>query len=398
MAGSTFGKLFSITTWGESHGKGVGVVVDGCPAGLKLADRDVQIDLNKRRPGQSPYCTPRDEADKVNIMSGLFEGYTTGTPISMVINNKDQRSKDYSEIINIYRPGHADYAYDEKYGFRDYRGGGRSSGRETIGRVAAGAIAKKLLEELGVTLCAYAKSIGPININYDHFDKEEIYNNPFRFPDAFIVEETEDYMRQLIKEGNSSGGIIECRVEGLPPGIGQPVFDKLDGLLAHAIMSIGAIKGVEIGAGFEVAKMTGFDNNDFYHDINGKATKLTNHAGGMTGGISDGSTITIRAAVKATPSIHMTQQAVNKDGEVIDLVIGGRHDPVIVPRAVIVVENMIAITLADLILQQASSTVAHLKKIFWYWIVIFNLGLHYSLLPLNTVIIAPIKIKISARL
>lgn len=364
MAGSTFGKMFSITTWGESHGKGVGVVVDGCPAGLKLADRDIQIDLNKRRPGQSPYCTPRDEADKVNIMSGLFEGYTTGTPISMVINNKDQRSKDYSDIINIYRPGHADFAYDEKYGFRDYRGGGRSSGRETIGRVAAGAIAKKLLEQLGVTVTAYAKSIGPIQANLDKFDVDEIYNNPFRFPDASVVEETENYMRQLIKDGNSSGGIIECRVEGLPAGIGEPVFDKLDALLAHAIMSIGAIKGVEIGAGFEAASMTGFENNDFYEMLDGKATKVTNHAGGMTGGISDGSRITVRAAVKGTPSIHMTQQAINKDGQVIDLVIGGRHDPVIVPRAVIVIENMVATTLADLVLQQASSSLDNLKKIF----------------------------------
>lgn len=364
MAGSTFGKMFSITTWGESHGKGVGVVVDGCPAGLKLANRDIQIDLNKRRPGQSPYCTPRDEADKVNIMSGLFEGYTTGTPISMVVNNKDQRSKDYTDITNIYRPGHADYAYDEKYGFRDYRGGGRSSGRETIGRVAAGAIAKKLLEQLGVRLTAYTKSIGHIEINPENFDIEEIYNNPFRFPDASVVAETEDYLRQLIKNGNSAGGIIECIVEGLPPGIGEPVFDKLDGLLAHAIMSIGAIKGVEIGVGFAAAKMTGFENNDFYETVDGKAVKSTNNAGGMTGGISDGSTITIRAAVKATPSIHMTQQAINKQGQVIDLVIGGRHDPVIVPRAVIVLENMVAITLADLVLQQASSTLDNLKKIF----------------------------------
>jgi len=364
MAGSTFGKMFSITTWGESHGKGVGVVVDGCPAGLKLADRDVQIDLNKRRPGQSQYCTPRDEADKVNIISGIFEGYTTGTPISMIINNKDQRSKDYADTINLYRPGHADYAYDEKYGFRDYRGGGRSSGRETIGRVAAGAIAKKLLEQLGITVTAYTKSIGHIEINNDNFDKLEIYNNPFRFPDTSIVEETEVYLRKLIKDGNSAGGIIECIVEGLPPGIGEPVFDKLDGLLAHGIMSIGAIKGVEIGAGFAAAKMTGYENNDFYESLDGKATKVTNHAGGITGGISDGSTITVRAAVKATPSIHMIQQAINKQGEVIDLVIGGRHDPVIVPRAVIVVENMIATTLADLILQQASSTVDYLKKIF----------------------------------
>lgn len=364
MAGSTFGRLFSITTWGESHGAGVGVVIDGCPAGIELTERDIQLDLNKRRPGQSPYCTPRDESDKVQILSGIFEGKTTGTPISLLVKNKDQRSRDYSEIMNVYRPGHADYAYDQKYGFRDYRGGGRSSGRETVGRVAAGAIAKKMLNELGVSITTYAKSIGPLKVNMENFDKEEIYNNPFRFPDASLVEATEDYMRKLIKGGNSSGGIIECQVEGLPAGIGEPVFDKLDGLLSHAIMSIGATKGVEIGAGFVAAEMTGFDNNDFYELKDSKPVKVTNHAGGMTGGISDGSTITVRTAVKATPSIHMTQQATNRDGEVIDLVIGGRHDPVIVPRAVIVIENMVALVLADLLLQQTTKQMDYIKKIF----------------------------------
>jgi chorismate synthase len=364
MAGSTFGRIFTITTWGESHGQGIGVVIDGCPAGLKIEERDIQIDLNKRRPGQSPYCSPRDEADKVKIMSGVFEDVSTGTPISLVIMNKDQRSKDYNEIINIYRPGHADNTYDAKYGFRDYRGGGRSSGRETIGRVAAGAVAKLLLKELGVTVMAYTKSIGPLTINYDHFDESVIYENPFRFPDASLVEETEEYMRKLIKDGNSAGGVIECQIKGMPAGIGEPVFDKLDGMLAHAIMSIGAIKGVEIGAGFNASTFTGFENNDFYEQVNGVTSKITNHAGGMTGGISDGSTITLRAAVKPTPSIHMTQQAINKQNDVVDLVIGGRHDPVIVPRAVIVVENMIAVTLVDLLLQQTSKQMDYLKKIF----------------------------------
>ncbi len=244
MAGSTFGKMFTITTWGESHGKAVGVVVDGCPAGLELNERDIQLDLNKRRPGQSPYCTPRDESDKVQVLSGIFENKTTGTPISLMVTNKDQRSRDYSEIMNVYRPGHADYAYDEKYGFRDYRGGGRSSGRETIGRVAAGAIAKKILQELGVSIVTYAAGIGPVKVNMDNFDADEIYNNPLRFPDASAVEAGEEYMRKLIKEGNSSGGIIECQVEGMPTGIGEPVFDKLDAKLAQAVMSIGAIKGL----------------------------------------------------------------------------------------------------------------------------------------------------------
>lgn len=364
MAGSTFGRLFTITTWGESHGQGIGVVIDGCPAGLKIEERDIQLDLNKRRPGQSPYCSPRDEADKVKIMSGVFEDMTTGTPISLVILNKDQRSKDYNEIINIYRPGHADNTYDAKYGFRDYRGGGRSSGRETIGRVAAGAVAKQLLKELGVKITTYTKSIGPHTINYDNFDESVIYENPFRYPDASLVEATEEYMRKLIKDGNSAGGVIECKVEGLPAGIGEPVFDKLDGMLSHAIMSIGAIKGVEIGTGFEAAASTGYDNNDFYEETDNGTVKITNNAGGMTGGISDGTTITLRAAVKPTPSIHMTQQAINKQEEVIDLVIGGRHDPVIVPRAVIVVENMVAVTLVDLLLQQTSKRMDYIKKIF----------------------------------
>jgi len=368
MAGSTFGRLFTITTWGESHGQGIGVVIDGCPSGLRLEERDIQLDLNKRRPGQSPYCSPRDEADKVKIMSGVFEDVTTGTPISLVIMNKDQRSKDYNDIINVYRPGHADNTYDAKYGFRDYRGGGRSSGRETIGRVAAGAVAKLILKELGVTVTAYTKSIGPLSIDYTQFDEATIYENPFRYPDASLVEETEEYMRKLIKDGNSAGGVIECQVKGMPAGIGEPVFDKLDGLLSHAIMSIGAIKGVEIGAGFNASTFTGFENNDFYESVDSEngttPIKLTNHAGGMTGGISDGSIITIRAAVKPTPSIHMTQQALTKENAVVDLVIGGRHDPVIVPRAVIVVENMIAVTLVDLLLQQTCKQMDYIKKIF----------------------------------
>lgn len=378
MAGSSFGTVYTITTWGESHGKAVGVVIDGCPAGLAIEPRDIQIDLNKRRPGQSPFCTPRDESDKVHILSGIFEGQTTGTPISLMIHNKDQRSRDYSEIVDIYRPGHADYSYDQKYGFRDYRGGGRSSGRETIGRVAAGAISKKILEQLQVSITTYAKSIGPYQIDADRFDATEIYNNPLRLPDPVLVPEVEQYLRQLIKDGNSCGGVIECRVSGLPAGIGEPVFNKLDGVLAHGLMSIGAIKGIEIGAGFQAATMTGFENNDFYETtpvaLNStrsestippqtKARKQTNHAGGILGGISDGSDIIIRAAVKATPSIHMPQSALTRKQQVQDIIIGGRHDPVIVPRAVIVVESMVANTLVDLILQQAAKTMTNLKKI-----------------------------------
>ncbi len=364
MAGSTFGKLFTVTTWGESHGSGVGVVIDGCPAGLALSEKDIQMDLNKRRPGQSLYTTPRQEDDNVTILSGIFEGKTTGTPLSLVVYNQDQRSRDYSDIMNIYRPGHSDMAYDSKYGFRDYRGGGRSSGRETIARVAAGAIAKKILLELGIHITAYAKSIGHLIINPDHYDQSIIYTNPFRFPDSHLIGPCKAYMDQLIEEGNSAGGVIECCVHGYPAGIGEPVFDKLDACLTQGIMSIGAVKGVEIGAGFHAATMTGFENNDFYIEKNGQVQKETNHAGGITGGISDGSDILLRAAIKATPSIHLKQKAKTRQGTVTDLVIGGRHDPVIVPRAVIVVENMVAITLLDLLLQQATTQMDTLKKLF----------------------------------
>lgn len=362
MAGSSFGNHFTITTWGESHGKALGVVIDGCPAGLPLVERDIQLDLNKRRPGQSLYATPRDEADRVEILSGVFEDKTTGTPISLMVKNKDQRSKDYGDIVNVYRPAHADQAYDLKYGFRDYRGGGRSSGRETIGRVAAGAIAKKILAELGITVCAYTKQIGHIHIQ--SFDKDEIYNNHFRFPDASCVQPCKEYMNKLIKEGNSSGGLIEVKVTGMLPGIGEPVFQKLDALLSSAVMSIGAIKGVEIGRGFDVVSSTGFDNNDFYTKVDGVIQKETNHSGGITGGISDGSDIILRAAVKPTPSIHMTQKALHKENEIVDLLVGGRHDPLIVSRAVIVVENMVALTIADLMMSQSSKQMKFLKKIF----------------------------------
>ncbi|NDL67589.1 chorismate synthase [Anaerotalea alkaliphila] len=365
MAGSSFGNVFRITTWGESHGKAIGVVVDGCPAGLHLRERDIQIELNKRRPGQSPYCSPRDESDKVEILSGVFEDKTTGTPISLIVYNKDQRSKDYSEMQNIYRPGHADHAFDLKYGFRDHRGGGRSSGRETIGRVAGGAIAKKILASFGVEITTYTKAIGPFAVDMGNFDKEEIYNNPLRMPDSRVVPATEEYLRGLIKDGNSSGGLIECRVDGMPAGIGEPVFDKLDGTLARAVMSIGAVKGVEIGSGFEAAKRTGIENNDFYRmGTGGGIQKVSNHAGGTTGGISDGSPLVLRAAVKPTPSIHKMQHAVDKESGDIDLMIGGRHDPIIVPRAVIVVESMVALTILDLMLLNMGSRMEYLERVY----------------------------------
>lgn len=349
MAGSSFGNIFRITTWGESHGKGIGVVVDGCPAGLPLCEEDIQKFLDRRKPGQSKFTTQRNESDTVGIVSGIFEGKTTGTPISMMVWNKDQHSADYSEIASYYRPGHADYCFDEKYGFRDYRGGGRSSGRETIGRVAGGAIAIKILEQMGISFLTYTKSIGPVSIDAANFNVDEISNNKLYMPDADAAAKASDYLEKCLNEQNSSGGIVECIVNGLPVGLGDPVFEKLDANLAKAIVSIGAVKGFEIGDGFVAAEATGLTNNDSFVMENGQVKKATNHSGGTLGGMSDGSPLIFRAAIKPTPSIASTQQTVNKSGEEIDINIKGRHDPVIVPRAVVVVEAMAAITIVDLL-------------------------------------------------
>ena len=364
MAGSTFGNQFKIMTWGESHGAGVGVVIDGCPAGIPLAESDIQVMLNKRKPGQSKYTTPRKEDDEVEILSGIFEGKTTGTPISMVVRNKTQRSADYSEIARFYRPGHADYTFDEKFGFRDYRGGGRSSGRETIGRVAAGAIAMKILKELGINITAYAKEIGGIGIDYDKFDIAERDNNAFNMPDKEAAEMVKSFAESKMSVGDSIGGVIECRVTGMMTGIGNPTFEKLDANLAKAIMSIGAVKGVEIGDGFSVTSSKGSINNDSFISENGQVLKQTNHSGGILGGISDGSSIILRAAIKPTPSISQPQKTVNTAGENIEIAISGRHDPVIVPRAVVVVESMAAITLTDLLMQNMTSRIEYLKNIY----------------------------------
>ncbi len=312
MPGSIFGQIFRISTWGESHGKGVGVVVDGCPAGLKLAERDIQLELNKRRPGQNKYSSPRKENDKVEILSGVFEGVTTGTPISMMVMNKDQRSRDYSNIADVYRPGHADYTFDSKYGMRDYRGGGRSSARETIGRVAAGAIAKKILDEFGISILGYTRKVGPVEVDMNTFDASVINENLLRMPNMDKAEEAGRYVDDIIKEGNSIGGLIECEVTGVPAGLGETVFDKMDANLAKGVMSIGAIKSVEIGAGVHVADRKGFDNNDFARYEDGVLIKETNNAGGIAGGMTDGSPIIVRAAVKPTASIHITQPSVNR--------------------------------------------------------------------------------------
>ncbi|MBQ8279876.1 MAG: chorismate synthase [Roseburia sp.] len=366
MAGSTFGTIFKITTWGESHGSGVGVVVDGCPAGLYLCEEDIQKFLDRRKPGQSQFTTQRKEGDVVEILSGVFEGKTTGTPISLVVYNENQRSKDYSDIASYYRPGHADYTFDMKYGFRDYRGGGRSSGRETIGRVAAGAIAIKILNQLGIAFTTYTKSIGPVICDECCFDPSQINQNALYMPDAEAAANASAYLETCMADHNSAGGVIECVISGMPVGIGDPVFEKLDANLAKAIMSIGAVKGFEIGDGFEAAKATGKTNNDAFRiGEHGKLEKATNHAGGILGGMSDGSDIILRASIKPTPSIAATQQTVNKSDEEIDINIHGRHDPVIVPRAVVVVEAMAALTIVDALFINMSAKMDSLREFYF---------------------------------
>ena len=367
MAGSSFGTIFKITTWGESHGDGIGVVVDGCPAGIKFDEELVQAYLNRRKPGQTRYSTPRKENDSVKINSGLFEGRTTGTPISMAVYNETQRSADYSEIAGYYRPGHADFTYDAKYGFRDYRGGGRSSGRETIGRVAAGALACAFLKELGITVTAYTKSIGPIQASPTSRDTliEKRDASPLFMPGKDASDAAEEYLNNTMNQFDSAGGIIECIVSGMPAGIGDPVFEKLDAALAKAVFSIGAVKGVEIGAGFSCAGATGSENNDAFLDIrDGHAHKATNHAGGILGGISDGSDIVLRAAVKPTPSIFKEQQTVLRDGSPVSVQVKGRHDPVIVPRAVVVVEAMTALVIADALLVNMGARMDRIREFY----------------------------------
>ncbi len=365
MSGSVYGNSFMISTWGESHGEGIGVVVDGCPAGLPLNEEMIQVFLDRRKPGQTKYSTPRKEDDRLKIFSGVFDGLTTGTPISLIVFNENQRPYDYSDIAKFYRPGHADYTYDQKYGFRDYRGGGRSSGRETTGRVAAGAIASAILKELGISIYTYTKSIGAITIDYNKCRKDLTHTSPLNMPDLEASAKAEAYIQELMEEHNSVGGVIECIVSGMPTGIGQPVFDKLDAALAKAIMSIGAVKGVEIGDGFDAALSTGAENNDsFFYDNNRELTKLSNHAGGILGGISDGSEIILRAAVKPTASIAKKQSTVNKDNENIEIEVQGRHDPIIVPRAVVVVESMVAITLVDYLFQGMTARMDKIKEFY----------------------------------
>ncbi len=347
MSGNSIGKLFTVTSFGESHGPAIGCVVDGCPPGMELTAADLQKDLDRRKPGTSRHTTQRREADEVEILSGVFEGRTTGTPIGLLIRNTDQRSKDYSKIMDRFRPGHADYTYTQKYGIRDYRGGGRSSARETAMRVAAGAIAKKyLLESLGVEIRGYLKQLGPITA--EALDWDEVEQNPFFCPDASKVDQMEQYMDELRKEGNSVGARINVVASNVPPGLGEPVFDRLDADLAHALMSINAVKGVEIGDGFESALQKGTEHRD---EITPQGF-LSNHAGGVLGGISSGQEITASIALKPTSSILIPGRTVNLQGEPVEVVTEGRHDPCVGIRAVPIAEAMMAIVLMDHLLRQ----------------------------------------------
>ncbi|RKJ50213.1 chorismate synthase [bacterium 1XD42-54] len=365
MAGSIFGTIFKISTWGESHGKGIGVVIDGCPAGLALDEADIQMYLDRRRPGQNKYTTARAESDSVEILSGIFEGKTTGTPISLLVRNQDQRSRDYGSISELYRPGHADYTFDQKYGFRDYRGGGRSSGRETIGRVAAGAVAMKLLAELGITVTAYVSAIGPVTIDRSHVDFSYIEKSKVRMPDSEATEKALAYLDACIQSQDSSGGTIECIAQNVPAGLGTPVFEKLDAVLAQALMSIGAVKAVEIGDGTTVSALHGSENNDAYTlNEQNRPVKASNHSGGILGGISDGSPLLLRASFKPTPSIAQPQSMLGRDGTIHRECIHGRHDPIIVSRAVVVVEAMTALVLADHLLLNMASRIENIKKIY----------------------------------
>ncbi len=458
MSGSIFGKMFRISTFGESHGEALGVVVDGCPSNIPIALEDIMKNMDRRKPGNAKIGTTRSESDKVEILSGIFEGKTTGTPIALLIRNTDHRSSDYGKIKEVYRPSHADYTFDQKYGIRDYRGGGRSSGRETSARVAAGSIAKRFLQELGITVTAYTRSIGSVSISDDAFSFEEISQNPVSMPnnlvaekavqliaqarlakdsiggtvdsisdDAFSFEEISqnpvsmpnnlvaEKAVQLIAQArlakDSIGGTVECVITGVKPGIGETVFDKLDANLAYAIMGIGGVKAFEVGEGVKASTMYGSEYNDGFYmnngkvaktsnhsggilggmsdgsDIfikahfkptpsiaqaqktgfymnNGKVAKTSNHSGGILGGMSDGSDIFIKAHFKPTPSIAQAQKTITTSLEDTTIEIAGRHDPVIVPRAVVVVESMVALTLADLILCHLGANIAQIKKLY----------------------------------
>lgn len=348
MSGDSFGRMFRVTTFGESHGSGLGGIVEGCPAGIELNDNVIQKELDKRKPGQGPVSTKRKESDCIRILSGVFEGRTTGTAIGFFIPNEDQRSKDYSRIKDVFRPGHGDITYKAKYGVRDYRGGGRSSGRETVSRVAAGAIAQEFLKTQSITLKACCVELGGIKAEFNN--DADIYDNSYACADPDVVAQWDKLVKEVKKNGDSLGGIVEVRAFNVPIGLGEPVFDKLDARIAYALMSVGAVKGVEIGNGFEAARLRGSENNDpLVRD-----GFLSNNAGGILAGISSGQTLIARAAVKPIPSIAKDQQTVSVKGEELRINIGGRHDISAIPRIVPVLKAMLALVLADMFLLQRS--------------------------------------------
>ncbi|CAM2896547.1 chorismate synthase [Flavobacterium succinicans] len=344
MAGNSYGTIYRITTFGESHGEALGGIIDGCPSGISLDLEAIELEMIRRKPGQSAIVTQRKEPDAVQFLSGIFEGKTTGTPIGFIIPNTNQKSDDYSHIKDNYRPSHADYVYDKKYGFRDYRGGGRSSARETASRVVAGAIAKQMMPDIRFN--AYVSSVGPLFLEkpYQEIDFSKIESNPVRCPDKAMAAKMEEYIREIRKQGDTVGGTVTCVIQNVPIGLGEPVFDKLHAELGKAMLSINAVKGFEFGSGFCGAKMKGSEHNDQYNE---DGITKTNLSGGIQGGISNGMDIYFRVAFKPVATIMQTQETINKDGEIVEMTGKGRHDPCVVPRAVPIVEAMAAIVLAD---------------------------------------------------
>ncbi len=356
--GSTYGKIFKIATFGESHGVAIGVIIEGCPAGVVFDTAFIQTELDRRKPGQSRITTQRREADEFEVLSGVFEGKTTGTPIAITIRNQDQRSKDYTHIATQFRPSHADFTFHEKYGIRDYRGGGRSSARETAARVAAGAVAKLLLKSEGITIQAYVSQVGPLKLNksYQELDLDEAENNAVRCPDPALAQVMFDFIDETRKKGDSVGGVVNCVAKGVPAGLGEPVFDKLHAELGKAMLSINAVKGFEYGSGFAGVELYGSQHNDqFYREESGKVRTKTNLSGGIQGGISNGEDIYFRVAFKPVATIMQDQESVNENGEKVIVSGKGRHDPCVVPRAVPIVESMAALVLADLYLRNKVS-------------------------------------------
>lgn len=353
--GSAFGKIFRLTTWGESHGPALGVVIEGVPAGIPLSIEDIQVQLDRRRVGQSKVTSPRGEKDRAEILSGVFEGYTTGAPVSLITYNQDADSSKYDNLRDVFRPGHADFTYWAKYGRRDHRGGGRSSARETWGRVAAGAIARKILESVGAEVYGFTREIGGIEM--ETFDREHIEQNLVRCPDPIAAEAMTEAILAAKESFDSLGGVVEVRAIGVPPGLGEPTFDRLDALIAQAMLSIPATKGVEIGEGFESARSRGSENNDWFYAEEGRVRTRSNRAGGTLGGISSGEEIIVKVAIKPTSSVAREQETVDINMQPRTILVEGRHDPSVVPRAVPVAEAMLAIVLADLVLQNRAARI-----------------------------------------